>query len=453
MNRISKGTRRDIRRIFAEELSGPGAIMPYYGCLGAYAKSSGEVEFLSRLYDLHHMDARDDRSSSAYEELQTCAHLRKAVKDPTWFFEDKRFHLKNKDKDEPLLRLVAEVFHPEVRTEEMPWKTYLARFNALLRPDGYELYPADSISNRSIYRYREYSPVQFPKDLYTERYKGYINHQVDPPKDKISGNISLGDKTALMQIALDFDKPIFYRSSQYDFCPKHSSPLQKAIKNLNKIMHWFVFNPQNDAPLGAIRLAGRPALYILDLLELQYAELPENEQFKFRDAINTCLTKCHPEFSLSSRGLIIYRPPVDVLNIPEESRIQQTPEKKLRELIQRAVELHRLPEETSRKEAVEKIWDALERLKTYYVDEPKKTSAQQLIQNVSGGQEEIRALLDEEFQKLTTIGNTFFIRHSETDQIIPADVRHYDYFFNRCLSLILLAIPYLEESEAPHDGL
>ena len=51
---------------------------------------------------------------------------------------------------------------------------------------------------------------------------------------------------------------------------------------------------------------------------------------------------------------------------------------------------------------------------------------------------------DTEFQALTKIGNNFRIRHHETDKVEITDVRHYDYFFNRFLSLIALALQYLE---------
>ena len=53
-------------------------------------------------------------------------------------------------------------------------------------------------------------------------------------------------------------------------------------------------------------------------------------------------------------------------------------------------------------------------------------------------------LFDTEFKALTDIGNSFRIRHHETDRTDITDIRYYDYFFNRCLSLIALAIQYLE---------
>lgn len=49
-----------------------------------------------------------------------------------------------------------------------------------------------------------------------------------------------------------------------------------------------------------------------------------------------------------------------------------------------------------------------------------------------------------EFKILTDIGNKYRIRHHETNKIDIIDIRYYDYLFNRCLSLIALAIQYLE---------
>ena len=53
-------------------------------------------------------------------------------------------------------------------------------------------------------------------------------------------------------------------------------------------------------------------------------------------------------------------------------------------------------------------------------------------------------LFNTEFRILTDIGNKYRIRHHETNKIDIIDIRYYDYLFNRCLSLIALAIQYLE---------
>ena len=58
-------------------------------------------------------------------------------------------------------------------------------------------------------------------------------------------------------------------------------------------------------------------------------------------------------------------------------------------------------------------------------------------------QDAYKTLFSAEFNELTTIGNKFRIRHHETNKIDIVDIRHYDYFFNRCLSLIDLALQYL----------
>lgn len=63
---------------------------------------------------------------------------------------------------------------------------------------------------------------------------------------------------------------------------------------------------------------------------------------------------------------------------------------------------------------------------------------------MTSGSEDYRMLIEEEFDNLTKIGNNFRIRHHETDKIEITDLRYYDYFFNRCVSLIALAVHYLE---------
>ena len=92
--------------------------------------------------------------------------------------------------------------------------------------------------------------------------------------------------------------------------------------------------------------------------------------------------------------------------------------------------------------AVEKAWDALERLKTYY-NADKKKSLQLVLNSMCGGNAQFYEMYDAEFRALTTIGNTFRIRHHETNKIDINDERQYDYFYRRCLSLISTALMYL----------
>ena len=95
--------------------------------------------------------------------------------------------------------------------------------------------------------------------------------------------------------------------------------------------------------------------------------------------------------------------------------------------------------------ATEKVWDAFERIKTYYQQYDKKTSADRLLDVISKGNTDYRAILQEEFSALTKLGNDFRIRHHETDKKDICYTEHYDYLFHRCLSVLKLATSVLSE--------
>ena len=128
--------------------------MPFCGRLN-------EVEFLSRLYDLSNMPSYDRRFKNAHGDI-----IQHTVNnddwDEYWMFSDDRFDLSKDGGDEPLLAFLCEMFHPVVRLENYPWREYLKKFNQLLQPDGYELYEAENISGREVYKYREINRVEIP---------------------------------------------------------------------------------------------------------------------------------------------------------------------------------------------------------------------------------------------------------------------------------------------------
>lgn len=127
-----------------------------------------------------------------------------------------------------------------------------------------------------------------------------------------------------------------------------------------------------------------------------------------------------------------------------EDSISQIKENETRKLLQEGITLYKTPYPSASRDAAEKIWDAFERLKTYYTSLDKKQSSQKIVNDISNGKQEFIELFNYEFKSLTEIGNKFRIRHHETDKIDITDNRHFDYFFNRCLSMIALAIQYLE---------
>lgn len=118
-----------------------------------------------------------------------------------------------------------------------------------------------------------------------------------------------------------------------------------------------------------------------------------------------------------------------------------TSDAELNKLISSSIELYNSGKKDA---ATEKIWDAFERLKTFYTDLDKKKSVEKLVDTASEGNESIRQMLDEEFHKLTTIGNSFRIRHHETDKADITSAVHYEFFYKRCIALISSIIHYLE---------
>lgn len=163
---------------------------------------------------------------------------------------------------------------------------------------------------------------------------------------------------------------------------------------------------------------------------------------KFEDEINQLFEKTGLLYRFNDEYIIERVEDNGVLNEIITAQVEEIPEKGLKDLLHEAIALHKTPNPLAQKDAVEKIWDALERLKTYYSSD-KKASSNQLIGNMAEGSNEFAQLLTEEFRKLTEIGNNFRIRHHETNKIEIVSEKHYDYLFNRCLSIIALAIQYL----------
>lgn len=165
---------------------------------------------------------------------------------------------------------------------------------------------------------------------------------------------------------------------------------------------------------------------------------------QFRDEINDIFQKTGLQYKLTD-DKTIERIIEDTPLSPEiEQEISKVKENGTRELLTEAIALFRQPYPQSARDAVEKIWDAFERLKTYYTTLDKKVSITRIINDMAGGNSNNIDLFDTEFEALTTIGNNYRIRHHETNKIDITDPKHYDYFFNRCLSLIALAIQYLQ---------
>lgn len=459
MNKISDITRQDILDIikdgFIEEFDEPvydgetgkyitenKIYMPFFGRLD-------EIGFFTRLYNLEELPSYDSRYRDALGDIS--CHLRWGDYEDCWFFQDKRFKLLQGDGDEPLLKFICEMLHPAVRIEKSPWKQYLEKFNELLREDGYELYAAQHLSGRDIFKSREYSVSDaplLPDNLFSERYKDLIKAGNGVPEDNISGSVEFLAKKHLCKVMFDFAEPIRIKRNRYDSWIDSSDALTEATTRLNNYLEIPLIKLDEylypDTPLEDV-LASQFTPYLFDVIEFQFDELSRGEKPAFQSAINESFKKNIVPFRLSDRGFIEVFSDYEVLSAEIIKGVDDISETGIQELLNEAITKHMQPTFQAHRDAAEKIWDALERLKTYYTGMDKKASATKIVSDMAGGQAEYITLFDSEFKVLTDIGNNFRIRHHETNKVDITDIRHYDYFFNRCLSLISTAILYLEK--------
>lgn len=190
-----------------------------------------------------------------------------------------------------------------------------------------------------------------------------------------------------------------------------------------KAREWHTFYHHNDLSFGETNFSAK----------------------RFRTGINDLFVKTGLNYFLNEDGKIERKTVYSVLSIVGISDLLSVPEKGLRELLDEAISLYKSPEPGSLNNAVEKIWAAFERMKTFYADLDKKNSITKILKNMSGENKDFYELFNNEFDSLTKIGNNFRIRHHETNKVDISDSRYYEYFFNRCLSIISITIKYLSE--------
>jgi hypothetical protein len=92
-----------------------------------------------------------------------------------------------------------------------------------------------------------------------------------------------------------------------------------------------------------------------------------------------------------------------------------------------------------RKESLERLWDAWERLKTIGPGKNKAEQAQRLLEKAAP-EIQFRARIEKEARELTDIGNSFMIRHTETNKIPISDSSQIDYLSHRLFALIRLLL-------------
>ena len=208
-------------------------------------------------------------------------------------------------------------------------------------------------------------------------------------------------------------------------------------------------------------LENQPALVdLMDLIEFCWQRVgkPEPYQFheffghdhlnfdddlgrsEFRDAVNLIFRRNGLVYELTEDGEIERIAPAGFREPLLRTQFH-TGEAELDRMLETARRKFMHPAESVRREALEKLWDAWERLKTIEPGKDKASQVTALLDRAGGPPgSKFRDMLESEAQELTRVGNTFQIRHSETSQESLRASDHVDYLFQRLFSLIRLLL-------------
>lgn len=165
---------------------------------------------------------------------------------------------------------------------------------------------------------------------------------------------------------------------------------------------------------------------------------------EFRNEINQLFVESGLLYDLTSEKIIERIEENSILTTEVEDQVVELKEKGLQDLLDDAISLYKSPYPNANKMAVEKIWDALENLKIYFKNSTKKQADQRVSDILASHNEQVAKIFEKELSELGNIGNNCHIRHYNDKQVQITDSHHYDYFFNRCLSLISLALKYIK---------
>jgi ABC-type uncharacterized transport system YnjBCD substrate-binding protein len=121
--------------------------------------------------------------------------------------------------------------------------------------------------------------------------------------------------------------------------------------------------------------------------------------------MNEIFSETGLSFTLTEEKIVERVIEYGVLSSQVINDISTVSERGIRDLLNEAICLCKTPNPSARSGAVEKLWDAFERLKTYYTTLGKKKSAAKIVSDMSGGEVAFSTMFDEEFKVLTYIGN------------------------------------------------
>lgn len=117
-------------------------------------------------------------------------------------------------------------------------------------------------------------------------------------------------------------------------------------------------------------------------------------------------------------------------------------DKTVDDLLLHAISAFRSPEPVNRRVAVEKLWDAWERLKTLLDANP--SVGNKMLLDAAADEKKFRELLEHDAKQLRDAGNDFHIRHFKIASTEIVRIEQYDYLFYRLFALVNLLLVSLK---------
>lgn len=424
MNKITGVTRRDIFDLFRKGITEDNWLItenifyPYYGRFDI-------VEFLKRLYNLADWESQDSRVDNAEEEITM--HIHNGDYPNDWIFEDERFQLFDGE-DNILLNFICEVFHPEVRDENGVWERYLEKINTLLNDDGYEIVATSKLSGRDVFSWRTYIKKPSMYIPFSERNKSLITGK------KNSIKLPNAARHQLFKVMNEYNETFMFTSeTNFNYYKSINDLVLEDITKFYIPKHYVGSELVEINEFSDFKEGTRP-FTVFDVIESFNRHTTKSSQF--RNEINVIFKLNNINVEL--RNGEVHSTSNKAIGLDDSTNINEAG---LEELIRTAEDLYNKGEYSY---AVEKIWDAFERIKTYYPTLDKKKSAEKIINDISYGNEHIKKMFDNEFKVLTDTGNSYRIRHHEINKIDISKELHYKYFYKRCLALISVIVENLQ---------
>ncbi|WP_232089463.1 hypothetical protein [Streptococcus dysgalactiae] len=377
------------------------------------------------MYNLADWESRDSRVDNAEEEI--IMHIHNGDYPDDWIFEDERLQLFDGE-DNILLNFICEVFHPEVRDENGVWERYLERINALLKEDGYEIVATSKLSGRDVFSWRTYIKKPSMYIPFSERNKSLITGK------KNSIKLPNAARHQLFKVMNEYNETFMFTSeTNFNYYKSINDLVLEDITKFYIPKHYVGSELVEINEFSDFKEGTRP-FTVFDVIESFNRHTTKSSQF--RNEINAIFKLNNINVEL--RNGEVHSTSNKAIGLDDSTNINEAG---LEELIRTAEVSYNKGEYSY---AVEKIWDAFERIKTYYPTLDKKKSAEKIINDISYGNEHIKKMFDNEFKVLTDTGNSYRIRHHEINKIDISKELHYKYFYKRCLALISVIVENLQ---------